>query len=117
MGKKMTFLGFVGWYVGSFVVSLALLVGLLCLWGHRYAVRHAAEVRENAAYFARENALEDAWRHREAPEAVRTPPKAKKTPSRVRTGESEDVRQARQASRCWAAACTYDIRDSMKVPQ
>jgi hypothetical protein len=112
MGKKMTFLGFVGWYVGSLLVSLALLVGLLCLLGHRYAVRHAEEVRERAAYFARENALEDAWRHRKPPTPVSVAPRARKAPSRV----SENVREAARASHCYGNACYYDVRPYMRTP-
>jgi len=117
MGRKMTFAGFVGWYLGSLLASAAILGGLLCLWSWKWHRAHDEEVRERAAYYAEKDAREEAWRLVRASDPVRTGPKARKGPSRAAATPSENEREAARASRCYGHACYYDVRGSVRVPQ
>ncbi|HEY8095288.1 MAG TPA: hypothetical protein VIE65_04235 [Methylobacter sp.] len=114
MVKKMTFLRFVAWYFGSFLVSLGLLAGLLAIWSYRWHRAHEAEIRENATYWAYQTALEDVWRY-DPSFPVSTVPSAKKTQSHERATVSENIRQARHFSKCGTISCTYDIRSYTKI--
>jgi len=112
---QMTFLGFVGWYLGSVLVSLALLVGLLCLWSWKWHRAHAEEVRERAVYFAEKEAREDAWRHVKPPTPVRRVQKPTGVKGKATTTVSDSERQAARAGRCCGSVCYQDIRSYTKV--
>ncbi len=115
MGKRTTFFGFVAWYFGSVLASLALLVGLLALWSWKWHRANDAEVRANAAYWERQVALEDAWRLKKPAKAVRVAPDARTGRGGATTAASDGILKVQRFSKCGTASCTYDIRDHAEV--